>query len=108
MQYGAPAHTAKLTLKWLVDNNFIWAKDVWPPCSPDLNPLDISIWVRLGSTTKAHINIKSLKADMVKAWCKSTTSNPSRIIKIPSISNWRSFQTRIEDVIETEIEINRF
>ena len=40
-QDGAPAHTSKVTQAWLSQNlpNF-WRKEVWPPRSPDCNPLD--------------------------------------------------------------------
>uniref|UniRef100_A0A915E564 Tc1-like transposase DDE domain-containing protein n=1 Tax=Ditylenchus dipsaci TaxID=166011 RepID=A0A915E564_9BILA len=45
VQDGAPMHTATLTQDWLRRNfpNFI-DKNEWPPRSPDLNPLDFSIW----------------------------------------------------------------
>ncbi|EFO83229.1 hypothetical protein CRE_03542 [Caenorhabditis remanei] len=45
-QDGAPAHTAKLSQQWCETHlpAFI-PKDEWPPSSPDLNPLDYSIWV---------------------------------------------------------------
>ena len=44
-QDGAPAHTSKLTQAWLNENipDFI-TKEEWPPYSPDLNPMDYSIW----------------------------------------------------------------
>ena len=44
-QDGAPAHTSKQAQDWLERHcpDFI-NKDEWPPNSPDLNPLDFSIW----------------------------------------------------------------
>ena len=44
-QDGATAHTHALTQQWCEDNfpSFL-DKDHWPPNSPDLNPLDYSIW----------------------------------------------------------------
>ena len=44
-QDRAPGHTSKLTQTWCANNlaNF-WQKDKWPPSSPDLNPLDSTIW----------------------------------------------------------------
>ncbi len=50
MQNGAPAHTSASTQSWLTDNlgpESFWKKTVWPPSSPDCNPLDFSIWTRL-------------------------------------------------------------
>jgi hypothetical protein len=47
-QDGATSHTHHLTQQWCKDNfsTFI-DKDHWPPNSPDLNPLDYSIWNEL-------------------------------------------------------------
>ena len=44
-QDWAPAHGAELTVA-LCNQLFpgAWDKDVWPSNSPDLNPLDFSIW----------------------------------------------------------------
>ncbi|KAI6650840.1 Transposase [Oopsacas minuta] len=50
-QDGAPAHTANSTQEWLWTNipDFI-SKVEWPPSSPDLNPLDFSVWSILESS----------------------------------------------------------
>ena len=47
-QDGAMPHVHHLTQQWCKDNfpSFI-DKDHWPPNSPDLNPLDYSIWDKL-------------------------------------------------------------
>ena len=42
-QDGAPTQTANSVQEWLKTNINFW-KDFWPPQSPDLNPLDYSIW----------------------------------------------------------------
>ena len=43
-QDGAPCHTAKRTQEWLEANfQSFWPKNLWPPSSPDLNPLDFNI-----------------------------------------------------------------
>ncbi len=41
-QDGAPAHSAKIVQKWLGENLEFWTKNMWPPSSPDANPLDFS------------------------------------------------------------------
>ena len=44
-QDGAPAHTARQTVALLKDNCPAFIEpDSWPPCSPDLNPIDYFIW----------------------------------------------------------------
>ena len=44
-QDGAPAHSAQVTQTWLASNlPDFWGKEVWPPNSPDCNPLDYYVW----------------------------------------------------------------
>ncbi|QQP53360.1 Putative transposable element, partial [Caligus rogercresseyi] len=43
-QDGAPAHTCKAVQDWMETNMKFWPKTMWPPQSPDLNPLDFSFW----------------------------------------------------------------
>ena len=44
-QDGAPAHTSKRTEEFNLVA--VWTKEMWPPQSPDLNPLDYSIWANV-------------------------------------------------------------
>ena len=48
----------------------VWTKDFWPPSSPDLNPLDFSIWAQLEreACPTTHPNINSLKDAITSAW----------------------------------------
>lgn len=50
-QDGAKPHTHHLSQQWCANHfpSFI-SKDRWPPNSPDLNPLDYSIWNQLAQT----------------------------------------------------------
>jgi transposase len=70
-QDWAPAHSAKTTMA-LCRQEFpgFWDKDVWPPYSPDLNPLDYSIWGILESKvcSKPHASLESLKRSLCAAW----------------------------------------
>ena len=49
MQDGAPAHTSRMSMEWL-ENRFPGrllsnkSDFIWPPLSPDLNPLDFILW----------------------------------------------------------------
>ncbi len=44
-QDSAPAHKAKKTQAWLLDHvPHHWSPDLWPPSSPDCNPLDYFVW----------------------------------------------------------------
>ena len=52
-QDGAPAHKNHNTQKWCYENFWeFWPKSRWPPNSPDLNPLEYSIWYELCSQMK--------------------------------------------------------
>jgi transposase len=45
-------------------------RDEWPPYSPDLNPLDYSVWSILEekACAKPHQTVESLKRALRKAW----------------------------------------
>lgn len=70
-QDGAPAHTSLAARAWLEKHvpDFIPPKE-WPPNSPDLNPLDFSVWGVLASKVSAtsHPNVDSLTRSLKKAW----------------------------------------
>ncbi|KAI6650037.1 hypothetical protein LOD99_6252 [Oopsacas minuta] len=70
---GVPAHTSKVTQALLKENipDFI-PKDEWPPYSPDLNPMDYSIWliVETKACAMAHNNVESLKVSLRREWAK--------------------------------------
>ena len=70
-QDSAPPHKARDTLNWIEENfpSFLSPQE-WLPYSPDLNPMDFSIWSILDSNayTKPHISVAALKRSLVKAW----------------------------------------
>lgn len=70
-QDSAPAHKAKTTQTWCMANlpDFIPAS-LWPPSSPDLNPLDYSIWGILEArvNAKRHCSVESLKRTLLREW----------------------------------------
>lgn len=67
-QDGAPAHRSNATKAYLQSNTPAYLKQ-WPPNSPDLNPLDYSIW----SIIATHVNrqgpenYNELRAAVVRA-----------------------------------------
>ena len=82
-QDSAPAHKARITQDWIKDNvpDFISSQE-WPPYSPDLNPLDYSIWSILESKAcaKPHKTIESLKRALKKAWDEITLETLDKIV----------------------------
>ena len=94
-QDGAPAHTALATQKFLSDTfQSFWPKTHWPPYSPDLNPLDFSIWARVASEacSSRHPNLDSLQAAVNAVW----NDLPAKYVK----NTCSSFRRRLELVIE--------
>ncbi|CAM1326495.1 Uncharacterised protein r2_g3551 [Pycnogonum litorale] len=73
MQDGAPSHTAKHTVVYLNNNcsSFISPQE-WPPCSPDLNPVDYFVWSaleRLVYHDGVEIqNVNDLRRRILRAW----------------------------------------
>lgn len=70
-QDGATAHSA-LTTQALCSELFpsFISKTEWPANSPDLNPMDYSIWSILESKvcTRRYSSLEALKRDLTKAW----------------------------------------
>ena len=59
-QDGAPAHNSNRTQEWCSAHlPHFWEKEVWPPSSPDCNPLDYYVWgVTERDVNKAPHNTK--------------------------------------------------
>lgn len=70
-QDSAPAHKAKATQNWLVANipKFISTLE-WPPYSPDINPMDFSIWSILENKvcSTRQPTLESLKRHLQREW----------------------------------------
>lgn len=96
-QDGAPAHTAKKTQRWLIDNMAdFWSKDMWPPSSPDANPLDFSIWafVEEKACKQSHASVSALKGSIQREWKAMT---PDYIRKVCA-----RFRPRLEAIIAAD------
>ena len=59
---------------------------MWPPSSPDLNPLDYCIWGILEGrvNAKRHLSLESLKATLIREW----EAFPMEVVR-ESIDAWR-------------------
>ena len=72
-QDGATSHIARVTQAWCENNCPAWiSKEEWHPSSPDLNPLDYSLWSILESEacSKPSPSIEALKLKLMKTWEK--------------------------------------
>lgn len=72
-QDSAPAHRAKATQEWCETHfpDFITPAE-WPPYSPDLNPMDYSVWsiLETRACAKPHKNLEALKQSLLREWDK--------------------------------------
>lgn len=72
-QDSAPAHKAREVQAWCQAHfpDFISSQE-WPPYSPDLNPMDYSVWAILEARAcaKPHKNLASLKQALLREWAK--------------------------------------
>ena len=69
-QDGTHTHTVKIVQEWLGSNMNFWPKDFWPPQSPDLNPLDYSVWTHIESKAckVRHSRVEELKSFVNRSW----------------------------------------
>ena len=70
-QDGAPSHTSQKCQEWC-KRGFprFWSKEIWPPASPDLNPMDFLVWSTLEqkACSISHPNIEALKKALEREW----------------------------------------
>jgi len=73
-QDGAPSHTTRNTLTYLRRENVTFIEpDMWPPNSPDLNPVDYAVWGALQQMvyqSRRFTTINQLKQAIVIEWGK--------------------------------------
>lgn len=88
-QDGATSHTSRVTQEYLEQNTpkFI-KKDEWPPQSPDLNPMDYSVWDSLSEKVYAGRTEKfteqELKDRIKEKWDEITVAEIRK-----SITSWK-------------------
>ena len=96
-QDSAPSHTASTTQEWLAENfHDHVTPNIWPPSSPDLNPLDYYVWGVVERETNKHAHNTK---DSLKAAIGDIMANINKNHLINARSRCRS---RIEAVIEVE------
>jgi hypothetical protein len=95
-QDWAPAHGANSTIL-LCEELFpeFWGKNVWPSNSPDLNPMDFSVWSMLEQKlNKRFKTTEGLKHALLRAWDEITVENCADIVT--------NFKKRLDACIKAE------
>jgi hypothetical protein len=97
-QDGAPSHTARNTINFLRRENVNFIEpDMWPPNSPDLNPVDYAIWGALQEKVylrQKFTTVEQLKLAIIEEW-----RNLGQRFIDRSINEWRR---RLEKVVEKQ------
>jgi hypothetical protein len=96
------AHTAKITQNWLkahMENH--WSQEIWPPSSPDCNPLDISMWSEFEREVnkQTHNILTSLRVKILEGM-----ADMDREVVIPS---YKKFWSKIEAVVDASGDFNK-
>ncbi|XP_047145648.1 uncharacterized protein LOC124818660 [Hydra vulgaris] len=70
MQDSAPAHSAKKTVSLKENVPHLWTPDMWPPSSPEINPMDFAIWsvMETKNAAKTHPKLAALRNKLKKIW----------------------------------------
>ena len=87
---------ARIIRQWCQDNfQRFWPKCFWPPSSPDLNVMDLTIWGILArkACEKPHANVGSLKR-ILKKWAD--------LDQEPIRNSCANAHERLEAVVEAE------
>ncbi len=98
-QDGVFCHTSRIVQEYLnnrLGSGGFWSKELWPPNSPNLNPLDFSIWAHIEEKAchVPHSSVASLKCSVEKEWA---TMSKDYIRKVCSV-----FRSRVEKVVAAE------
>src|SRR6218665_661467 len=96
--WDAPSHAAKNTMEYLRRENISFIEpDMWPPNSPDLNPVDYAVWGALQQMVYHHrsfTTVDQLKETIVTEWTKLSQCFIDR-----AIDQWRR---RLQCVVQQQ------
>ena len=96
-QDSAPCHTSRKSQRWLGDHFFDFTTpDVWPPNSPDLNPMDFFVWSAV--EREANRTACNTKEQLISRIQASFASLPRDTVKRAS----QRFRGHIEAMIKAK------
>ena len=93
-QDSAPCHTSKMSMTFLNNNCYdLVTPDIWPPNSPDLNPMDYFVWGHIERhTNKSSHNTKDSLITAINH--EMTHMDPNMVARACS-----RFRARVEAVV---------
>ncbi|VDO33669.1 unnamed protein product [Heligmosomoides polygyrus] len=59
-----------------------WSQEIWPSNSPDLDPMDYSVWSVLEQkiSTTRYATVEQLKAALLRSWVEITAEQCATIV----------------------------
>src|SRR6218665_1002876 len=82
-QDGDPSHTAKNTMEYLRRENISFIEpDMWPPNSPDLNPVDYAVWGALQQMVYRRRSFTRPTVDQLKETIVTEWTNPDSNVRL--------------------------
>lgn len=96
-QDSAPCHVSHKAMSWLQEHCYdVVTKDMWPPSSPDLNPMDYFVWGYL----EARVNRRphTTKASLISSIREQFAAMPKGLVT----KACARFRGRITAVIEAD------
>ncbi|CAF1271662.1 unnamed protein product [Didymodactylos carnosus] len=89
-QDGAKPYTDKLSMEWCYDNiPAIIDKQRWPPNSPELNPLDYSVWTEF--VQQINWNVVRSKQTLIEELKRSVKKIRTETV----LKSWKSWTNRL-------------
>ena len=96
-QDSEPSHTAYATQEWLAENfHDHVTPNMWPPSSPDANPLDYYVWGVVERETNKHPH------NTITSLTEAITTVMTNMDKEHLIRACSRFRQRIEAVIDAD------
>ncbi len=98
-QDGAPSHTSDTVQNYITSklgSKGFLPKTMWPPSSPNLNPLDFFVWTHVEerACSSHYPNIEALKAAVNREWSSMSMEDVTNACK--------AFRGRVEACIEAK------
>ena len=96
-QDEVPAHSSNRVQHFLQEQIFcFWSRNMWPPFSPDTNPLDYAFWLHIEARAcnVRHINITAFRTSVDREWM---VMSRDYVIK-----NCNAFRHRLEGIIASD------
>ena len=115
MEDNAPCHWARSVKTWMASHNLNFM-ELWPPQSPDLNPIHVWNILEKKLVEKKLKNLKELEEKIREEWLKIPTieiqnlisSMPSRVAAVITAKGSQSYKVLVFVFMTIHVIINTY